>query len=52
MKNQRSNKRDIENDDEQINENELKIKNFKYLFDSRFQFEHERFLINKRKTDR
>ena len=35
-----------------MNENESKTENFKHFFDSRFQLEHERFLMNKRKTDR
>ena len=35
-----------------MNENKLNIKNFKKIFDFCFQFEDERFSINKRKINR
>ena len=49
MNKQRLNKRVVENDDEYINENKLNIENFKYFFDFRFQFNNERFSMNKKK---
>ena len=46
------NKRIVENDDKHVNENELNTENSEHFFDFRFQFENERFLMNKKRTDR